>query len=454
MSASEVTSNLRHPVRVAGEPEPVMILTERMAHYRVPGVSLALIENGHIAWAEGYGVKIAGEHEPVTPNTRFQAASISKPVGAACDLRLVELGRLELDEDVNVKLTSWQVPEHKLADSEKVTLRRILNHSAGLTVHGFSGYAASEKVPKTIQVLNGEALANSEAVGINLVPGTVERYSGGGYTILQLLIEDVTGLSFDEAVQKYVLEPAGMAESTYAQPLPETLEPHAATAHDLEGKPVSGRWHTYPEKAAAGLWTTPTDLARFALSLQASLRGAKGALLRTETIEEMLTPQLGAFGLGLVVQQFAGKTWFSHGGSNEGYRCALLASASTGQGIVIMSNGENGLPLVQEVLTGTSHVFGWQAAEQVVRQRAALNLAAYEGRYTPSGWSKSIELEASGDVLNVSLPWQAQQTLIPESTTRFFFLEDTQDVLFTLNPQGEIEALAYGGISAKKEGVI
>lgn len=454
MSAAEVAHNLRSPVRVAGEPEAVMTLSERMAHHLVPGVSVALLEGGRVAWAESYGVKTTGELEPVTPETRFQAASISKPVAATCALRLVERGLLALDEDVNTKLTSWKVPEGELTGTEKVTLRRLLSHSAGMTVHGFRGYAAGEAVPTTLHVLGGEAPANSGPVVVDLTPGTRLRYSGGGYTVLQQLIEDVTGQPFAEAAHTYVLGPVGMAHSTYVQPLPEALAPVAATAHTPEGQPVAGRWHTYPEQAAAGLWTTPSDLARFALAVQASLRGDAGGLLSAEMAREMLTPQLGSFGLGLEVEAHAGETWFSHNGANEGYRCALLASADTGQGVVVMTNGDNGASLYRELLAGAAHVYGWTAAQPKARERISLALKPYVGSYRFEDWPDPITLEADGDALRASLPgiWRGWWRLVPESQAHFFFIEDDLDVPFTLGKRGEVEALTLseGGHVAQK----
>jgi len=454
VSDAEVARNLRPPVRVAAEPETVMTLTERMAHHLVPGVSVALIEGERIAWAEGYGVRTTGKGDPVTPETRFQAASISKPVAAACALRLVDLGLLALDEDVNAKLTSWQVPETDLTRTAKVTLRGLLSHSAGLTVHGFRGYAAGEVVPTTLQVLAGESPANSAPVVVDLIPGTRERYSGGGYTVLQQLIEDVTGQPFAEAVRERVLEPVGMVHSTYLQPLPGALESEAATAHTPEGEPLPGRWHAYPEQAAAGLWTTPTDLARFVLALQASLQGDAGALLSAATVRELLTPQLGTFGLGLVVESHAGETWFSHNGANEGYRCALLASATTGQGVVAMTNGDNGASLYRELLAGTAQVYGWVAAKPKVRERVSLDLTPYAGDYRFEDWPNLITLEVDGDALRAKLPgiWRGWWRLVPESTTRFFFMEDDLDVPFTLDEQGKVGAmtLGEGGHMARK----
>jgi CubicO group peptidase (beta-lactamase class C family) len=241
-------------------PQP---LAGRMAALNVPGVSIAVFDDYRIVWARGYGVADAETGTKTTIETLFQAASISKPVAAAAALRLVERRQLRLDEDVNGKLKSWKVRENGFTGPNKVTLRHLLTHSGGLTVHGFRGYAAGERVPTLLQVLNGEQPANSVGIEVDLPLGSRWRYSGGGFCVMQQLLVDELGKPFPEIMQELVLRPAGMTSSTYEQPLPDALRSRAATGHRRNGRPVNGRWHTYPEMAAAGLWATPEDLARF-----------------------------------------------------------------------------------------------------------------------------------------------------------------------------------------------
>ena len=344
---------------VHGEAAPPMRLEERMARYKVPGVSVAVINNFEIEWARGYGVMEVGGDAPVTTKTLFQAASISKPVAATAALRLVQEGHLSLDEDVNTRLQSWQVPESKQTQNEKVTLRRLVTHSAGLTVHGFRGYATGEAVPSIIQVLDGGDPANSPAIYADLVPGTQWRYSGGGYTVMQQLLEDVTGEAFPDILRTRVLDPMGMVHSTYEQPLPQHLAFVAATGHRSSGKPVAGLWHTYPEMAAAGLWTTPSDLARFAIELQRSKAGQSNKVLSAEMTQQMLTAGIGGWGLGPAVEGSSDSLSFSHGGANEGFRCFLYAYAETGQGVAIMTNSDNGGRLARELLGSIARAYGW-----------------------------------------------------------------------------------------------
>jgi CubicO group peptidase (beta-lactamase class C family) len=229
-----VEESLLPAVVVAGDSAPTFSIAARMEHYKVPGVSVAVIHDGKIEWAKGYGAREVGGTDSVTASTRFQAASISKPVAATAALRLVEEGRLELDANVNDALKSWRVPDNEFTAKQPVTLREILSHTAGLTVHGFPGYAVGEKVPSTVDVLDGKG--NTDAVRVDTVPGAMWRYSGGGYTVAQLLVHDVTGEPFVAAMQRLVLDPLGMKQSTYEQPLPERLADSAAVAYRSSGQ--------------------------------------------------------------------------------------------------------------------------------------------------------------------------------------------------------------------------
>jgi CubicO group peptidase (beta-lactamase class C family) len=236
-----------------------------------------------------------------------------------------------------------------------VTLRRLLSHSAGLTVHGFRGYAEGGLVPTLLQVLNGELPANSAPVRVDLVPGSKWRYSGGGYCVLQQLITDVTGKPFPQAAEELVMRPLGMTRSTYRQPLPEDLARDAAWGHDNTGRPIRGRWQVHPEMAAAGLWTTPSDLARAVIEVQRAYQGKSQRFLTTALVRTMLEKQAGDYGLGFAVRGAGRTKMFSHGGSNIGFKCQLTAHAETGQGAVVMTNGDRGDEVASEILRRIDH---------------------------------------------------------------------------------------------------
>ena len=437
---------LRPGIIIKGRPQPRWSLAERMAFYKVPGVSVAVIVDGKIEWARSYGVAAAGG-QPVDPQTLFQAASISKPVASMLALRLVDAGKLSLDEDVDVKLRSWKVPANEFTAVQKVTLRRLLNHSAGLTVHGFRGYAAGEPVPTLVQLLDGKPPANSKPIRVDITPGKEMRYSGGGYEVMQQLVMDVTGKPFPLLAQEFVLGPLGMTRSAYRQPLPEGAEPNAAAGHRDDGSMIKGLWHTYPETAAAGLWTTPSDLSRFAIELQKG-----GHVLAPATQREMLTPLLGEYGLGLGLGETAGRKWFSHGGANEGFRCQMF-SYLDGAGAVVMTNSDRGSGLADEILRAISAEYGW--ADYKTKEREVVRvdpdvLQSYAGRYalTPKD---IITITVQSGKLFAEAPGEGILELHPESPTAFFSTEaGVPPVKFARGADNSVE-MSAGGATAKRQ---
>ena len=334
-------------------------MTDRMKYYKVPGVSIAVINHGVIEWARGYGIEETDTTQSITDDSLFQAGSISKPLAAMAALYYVQTGMLSLDEDVNNKLVSWKVPDNEYTQNSKVTLRRLLSHGAGLTVQGFMGYAENEKLPTLLQVLDGEPPANSEPIRVFMVPGTKWEYSGGGYVVVQQLLEDVTGKPFSEMMQDTILEKLEMVHSTYEQPLPQSLFSVATTGHNTGGNAIDGNWHTYPEMSAAGLWTTPSDLAYFIIEIQQSAGGNSNRILSTEMTQQMLTRQIGEWGLGLQVGGNGNTAWFAHGGQNAGFSCGMFGFIENGQGAVVMTNSDNGYRLAKEIIDTIAGVYKW-----------------------------------------------------------------------------------------------
>jgi CubicO group peptidase (beta-lactamase class C family) len=412
-----------------GDDTPAATLAERMAYYGVPGVSIALIENGEIAQVQGYGVRDAEMRAPVMRSTLFQAASISKPVAVLGALRLVERGLLDLDADVNDALRSWQVPPNSNWQP-RVTLRQLASHSAGVTVHGFPGYRRDAPQPTLRQVLDGASPANTAPVRVDTIPGTQFRYAGGGTSIIQQLLLDVTGTSFPDLLRELVLEPLGMHDSGYLQPLPVHLHDRAATGHRVGGGPVTGKWHVYPEMAAAGLWTTPSDLARFAIALQRAWAGEPGGILSQPLAREMLTPQiasdgrmggLNALGLGPFLGGEGALARFGHSGGNEGFTCHLLAYRAGGRGAVVMTNADDGGNLLTELFDAIARECDWPGYLPELPARIALApemLERYAGVYAlRSGFTLTVQRD--GDALSVQPTGQPPLRFAPESATTF-----------------------------------
>ena len=358
-------------------------IADRMKFHKAPGLSIAVIKDFKIDWARAYGVKDIETNEPVTTETLFQAGSISKSVNAMVAMKKVEEGKLSLDEPINNKLVSWKLPENEFTKTRKVTLRNLLSHTAGTTVHGFPGYAVTEKLPTVVQVLDGTSPANTAAVRVDFEPGSKFRYSGGGTTISQLAITDVEKKPYPEIAKQTVLDPLQMKNSTYSNPLPADWLKQAASGHKQDGSLVKGKIHVYPEMAAAGLWTTPTDLAKFAIEMQLSLAGKSNKVLSKESAEIMTKSFIDDAGLGFFIEKHGSALYFGHGGADEGFRAELIVNRDKGYGVAVMTNSDNG-QILREVIRGVAREYGWDeflpAPYEVIALDAS-KLNDFVGRY-------------------------------------------------------------------------
>jgi CubicO group peptidase (beta-lactamase class C family) len=339
---------------------PCATLSERMTALHVPGVSIYVIHQG-ASWGRGFGVTQLGG-KPVSPGTLFQAGSISKPVAAMAALHLVQEKKLTLDADINSELVTWKLPTSPAANGKVVTLRELLTHTAGLTVHGFPGYAANEPVPSLTQVLDGQKPANTPPIRIESEPGSRWSYSGGGFTVMQQALLDVTGEPFPKLMHDTVLVPLGMVHSTYQQPLPRELQASAATPYDDNDSPIPGGAHTYPEMAAAGLWTTAPDLGRFAEELERSLQGEGNlhGVLTSELARQMVAPGKGRWGLGLGIGGSDADPYFIHGGDDAGFENLLVEYENHLDGAIVMTNAQGGTRLADEIMQSIATEYGWQ----------------------------------------------------------------------------------------------
>ena len=376
-----VEQGLLPPVLIKGDPS--WSLEERLKQWKVPGLSVAVVKDFKVEWARSYGIKDIETKEPVTTETLFQAGSISKPVAAMVALKRVQQGKIALDENINNKLVTWKLPDNELTAKKKVTLANLLSHTGGLTVHGFPGYAAGEKIPTLSQVLDGTEPANTAAVRVDLEPGTKFRYSGGGTTIAQLAIMDIEKKPYPQIAKETVLGPLNMTNSTYSQPLPDDWRKKAASGHRSDGALVEGKIHVYPEMAAAGLWTTPTDLARFGIEVQLSYAGKSNKVLPKELIDKMVTPFMEQVGLGFFIDKRGNSVYFGHDGADEGFRAMMLMHREKGYGAVIMVNSDNG-QIMPEVMRSIAREYNWDEFLPAVNELISLDavkLDEYAGRF-------------------------------------------------------------------------
>jgi CubicO group peptidase (beta-lactamase class C family) len=417
-------------------------LAERMATLRVPGVSIAVIRDGQIEWARGFGVTTTGGGgTAITPNTLFQAASISKPVSALAVLRLVESGKVDLDTNVNQYLKTWKLAENEFTANAKVTLRGLLSHTAGITVHGFPGYAPNGTAATVRQILDGQPPANTARIFVDTTPGTLWRYSGGGYVVAQQLVEDVTGQPFAQLMRDSVLLPIGMTRSTFEQPLPAARLGEVAAPHRVQGQPLPEGPHTYPEMAPAGLWTTPSDLALFAIEIQKAVAG-KSTVLSADRARQMLTPVKNNYGLGPGTGGKADRPYFTHGGSNAGYQ-SLLVAYNNGDGAVVMTNGDNGGQLAAELIRTIAFEYKWPDFAPTVRKVVAVDpklLDTYVGAYQ-FGANAVMTVTRDADKLFTQLTGQGKVEMRPVSDREFAAMSVDARITFEVDTQGKVSQL-------------
>jgi CubicO group peptidase (beta-lactamase class C family) len=419
------------------------IINAEMTMRQIPGLSLAIIENGKIVRAQGYGVTEKGGKTPVSPHTLFQAGSVSKPVAALGALRLVELGKLDLDDDVNTRLRTWKLPDNALSAEQKVTLRRLLSHNAGLTVHGFPGYASNAPVPSVVQVLDGEKPANTAAIRVDIVPGSKVRYSGGGYTVMQQMVADVSGQAFPDYMRDAVLKPLGMHESSYLQPPPAERARLNASGHLADRSLVAGRWHVYPEMAAAGLWTNASDLARFAIGVQQSLAGTSNPVISAALARQMLSPQKENVGLGVFLHGSGSAQRFSHGGRDEGFDTLLTAFSGTGQGVVIMINANDNSRMMDRLTAAIGRAYHWPEADyDVLLKQPAINIDAkelirYTGRYELANNTMGT-FDMQGGQLRSIFDGLPDETFVPVGAHRFHSTSRNCELAFVVDAQAEV----------------
>jgi CubicO group peptidase (beta-lactamase class C family) len=343
-------------------------IQELMQRFRIPGVSIAVIRDFKVHWAKGYGVADATTNQPVDTGTAFQAASISKPVFAMAMVKLQQDGRLSLDADVNTILTSWKVPASEFTREQPVTLRSLSSHTSGADDgFGFPGYAPNEARPTLVQILNGEKPSNVGPVKFVRSPYSGAKYSGGGVTLAQLAITDFVKRPFADFMHETILAPLGMSRSSYEQPMNDGFAAKASKAHNGAGRRMDAPWHVYPEQAAAGLWTTPSDLARFAIEVQRAIRGPKGTILTQASAREMLAAVgAGGFAVGFGVAQRNEGWYFSHSGGNWGFGCDLLAHFRKGYGVVVMTNGDAGGRIIGEIEARVAAAYGWDSLDKPI----------------------------------------------------------------------------------------
>ena len=437
---ARVENGLRWPVAVRGEAVHAMALAERMRALHVPGLGVAVIDGGRIAWARAYGVADAGSGRPLTPDTLFQAASISKPVAAVLSLRLAGQGKLDLDEDINRRLRAWKLP-----GAQAVTARALLSHTAGMPAGGVPGYGAAEPLPTLLQVLAGAAPAKPPKAELDHAPGPY-AYSSLGYGVLQQYIVDAAGQPFGKLARDKVFAPLGMRDSLFAVSPPPAMKARVAAGHALDGSKVDGGWRRFPELAAAGLWSTPGDLARFVIALQRAAAGHGGAFLSQDQAKALFTPVRKEYGLGFELDHQGAQPAFHHSGAQDGYQALMFGYVGSGQGAVIMTNGAGGWPLIEELMRSIAAEYGWQDYRPLERVAVAADTALYDrfaGNYLVS--NIVLHIERRGDRLYAAGPPLGPDPveLVPAGDHDFFIREKDATLHFDANGDAPVQTISF-----------
>ena len=411
-----IENGLQPNLQIQGENIPRFNIEERLVELGIPGASIAVINNGKLEWAKGYGMADIAENRPVKSETMFMVGSVTKPVAAIRAHQLAEEGRLDLDANVNDYLKSWKLPDNEFTINEKVTTRRILNHTAGLTAWGFPGYDKGDTIPTVVEVLDG--LGNTDPVRVYKEPGESWMYSGGGYTIMQLLITEMENKSFPDIMQESILDPLGMTSSTFENPLPEAYHSISATGYRANGDEVEGKWPIYTELAAAGLWTTPSQLSLFAKEIQEIYQSKKDGLLKSETVEEMLIAGMNDHGLGFVVNEHT----FGHNGANEGFKADMVMWKKYPIAVVVAVNSDNG-SIMREIMLSIAEEYklpGIEPTMRIVSPKTVEERARFVGTYVfPEQGEAIVSIKDNG--LEITGEFAIEPIiLLPENDSTYF----------------------------------
>lgn len=330
-------------------------LPQLLTKYKIPAASISIIENAQVEWIGTFENERIVDQSKIDKDTLFQVASISKSVTALGIMKLVEQGKIELDAPIDKYVTRWKIPK-SIYDIKQVTVRRLLSHTSGFSNGGgYQGYSPYKSLPSIEESLNG---IEGKAKPVELIcePGTKYIYSGGGYVLLQLLIEEVTGIDFNEYMKIHVLKPAHMTDSSFQWE--ESMHSRTAKAYDKDLNQIPN--YLYVEEAAAGLYTTIDDISQFLISeINSFSDNGIGNLLDMETMKQVYTPIMeissqlgnGKAALGHFIDEpKAGIELITNNGSNRGWRANFTINPNEKTGIAILTNGDNGNYLINEVL--------------------------------------------------------------------------------------------------------
>lgn len=435
--------------RVQIEGEKSWTIQDRMVYYKTPGLSIAVIQNYKLVWAKGYGFANDSSKTPVTAQTLFQAGSISKSLNAVGIFKLVQDKKIDLYTDINAYLKSWQFPYDSLSKGKKITMANLLSHTAGINLPGFGGYLPGKPLPTIVQVLNGEKPANSPRIRSIFEPGLRPEYSGGGVIISQLAVMDITGQTYADYITNTVLKPLGMKSSTIAQPPVNVDQNKLAIGYNIVGNPVPGKYHIFPEQAAAGLWTNPTDLSKFVIAVQQAYQGKSAKLLNKQSAKLMLTPYQNKMGIGMgvFINVQDSTRYFSHPGATVGFQSVYYGSLEGGNGVVVMINSGS-QQLITEMVNSVAKAFDFKDLYHPnIKKRVTVPvgiLQTFTGQFQLAP-NRVLTVLLEEGRFYVRMQGEMKRELFAETPNKFFLRDLPYEVEFVKNTDGVINLVLYAG---------
>ncbi len=386
-------------VKFLGEDENFSSISDKMSEYNIPGLSLAIINQGKIEWTDIYKNANFPEEQHLNCSSIFQTASLSKPVTFLAALRMQSAGEIDLDENIQKYLKDFVLPHGKQTKENPVTFRNIFSHTSGISAGGYEGYARNRSIPSDLDILRGSEGVNTPAIEVSTPPNETLAYSGGGYTLAELALQDIYNDEFSNIMKKWILEPVGMQNSEFTQPLPDSKGNQVAKGHTQSGDVLDGGWRNHPEQAAAGLWSNATDMAKFLIEIYKAYQG-RSSLFTQSDIQSIIKHERDGHVYGFILNRTGNDVSITHYGGNVGYRTGMTISLTSGNGLVYLTNSDNGGALGNELLLSASRVYDWQHFKQTNVRRKQVSsevLKGLEGKYK---WNNQIDLSITFDEKN------------------------------------------------------
>ena len=420
-------------------------MLQRMAVHHTPALSVAVIRDGKLDWTAAWGV-LESSGAKADCSSLFQGGSLAKPATLVAVLRMKQAGAIGFDDDIETLLTDYRLPAGQQSAENPVTLRNLFRHTSGITPGGYQGYSPESALPTTTQILRGQAPANAPAIAVVAKPNEHLAYSGGGYTLIEAALQDRFKRPFEQLMQEWLIGPFGMRQASFVQPMPNANRNHAAKGHVVDGSPVPGGWNNHPERAAAGLWATPSDLARLLVQLRKASEG-KSSFLGQALVSELLADPIEGHSYGFRRIGEGDDLFITHYGGTAGYRAGMTINLLTGDGAVYLSNSDSGSELGVEFLNAVSEVYGWNEFKTVKVKRVVQSeevLRSLAGLYDfQGGPTVAVEFEQGG--LTLVFPNKDRYAMTPIEGAPLEFIHPANAVRATFKQSKDRTTISLYG---------